>query len=68
MKIIGSDLDHTKDQDHLFDLDLSDQDQWSFYKSGRLGKRSNWVMLYNFYYCEIYKNSNFGGLWGHGDL
>ena len=33
MKIIGSDLDHTKDQDHLFDLDLSDQDQWSFYKS-----------------------------------
>ena len=27
MKIIGSDLDHTKDQDHLFDLDLSDQDQ-----------------------------------------
>ena len=33
MKIIGSDLDHTKDQDHLFDLDLSDQDQLSFYKS-----------------------------------
>ena len=29
-KITSSDLDHAKNQDQLHDLDLLDQDQWSF--------------------------------------
>ena len=35
IKITYSDLDHTKDQDQLSDLDLLDQDHWSFNSSGR---------------------------------
>ena len=30
-KITGNDLDHKKDQDQLDDLDIWDEDQWSFY-------------------------------------
>ena len=33
-KITSSDLDHTKDLDQLSDLDLLDQDHWSFSISG----------------------------------
>ena len=32
-KFSSGDLDHQKDQDQLSDLDLLDQDQWSFYSS-----------------------------------
>ena len=32
-KISSSSLDHIKDQDQLSNLDLSDQDNWSFYSS-----------------------------------
>ena len=33
IKITYYDLDHTKDQDQLSDLDLLDQDHWSFNSS-----------------------------------